>query len=56
MFKAFYDWFEEQFAFLFTKKCYSSLFKAGIFLCVSLFASGQVVFLNALPYEKEAFD
>lgn len=55
MFKAFSDWFEELFSLLFTKKCYSTLFKAGIFLCLSLFASGQVVFLNALPYEKEAF-
>jgi hypothetical protein len=55
MLKAFSDWFSELFELLFTKKCYSSLFKAGIFLCLSLFASGQVVFLNALPYEKEAF-
>jgi hypothetical protein len=55
MFKAVSDWFSNLFELLFTTKCYTTLFKAGIFLCISLFASGQVVFVTSLPYEKEAF-
>lgn len=54
MLNAFTNWMSDLFSLVATEKCYKSLFKAGIFLCVSLFASGQVVFLTALPYEKEA--
>ena len=37
-----------------TKKGYSSLFRAGVFLCLTLAVVNQFVFINFLPYDKEA--
>ena len=39
---------------MFTKKGYSSLFRAGVFLCLTWGVVVQFVFTNFAPYEKEA--